>query len=222
MKNILCIFLTWFYLQASFSQNVVLHDPMTSRYFDAQKYTGILGSPFLFKDWIKGSVATSKGVYQNIELKYDAYENTLLFKREDKSFEFEDDVKEFILMRNVPDSNSYQYFIKGIIADGLSAQKYVQVLSIGKIKLYKLNARLMTEVSQINEGIKKSFTNVTKYFAGEDGHIQEINLNKKDIIQLLKDKDQEVQQFIKANSLNLKKEDDVAALINYHNQLSQK
>ena len=221
MKKVICIIITGFYLQVSFSQ-LVLHDPMTSRYFDSQKYTGILGSPFLFKDWIKGTVVTPKGVYQNLELKYDAYENALLFNREDKSFEFEDDVKEFILMRNVIDSNSYQYFIKGIIADGLSSQKYVQVLSKGKIKLYKLNARLMTEVSQVNEGIKKSFTNVTKYFAGAEGHIQQINLNKKELLQLLKDKDADMQQFVKDNSLNLKKEEDVTSLVNYYNQLSHK
>lgn len=222
MKKILCILLTWFYLQATFSQNIVLHDPMTSRYFDAQKYTGILGSPFLFKDWIKGTVVTSKGIYQNVELKYDAYENTLLFNKENKSFEFEDDVKEFILMRNVMDSNSYQYFIKGILANGLNSQKYVQVLSKGKIKLYKLNARLMTEVSQVNEGIKKSFTNVTKYFAGAEGHIEQVNLNKKEVLQLLKDKDADMQQFIKDKSLNLKKEEDVTSLVNYYNQLSHK
>lgn len=222
MKIIFCLILCWFYLQVSFSQNVVLHDPMTSRYFDSQKYTGILGSPFLFKDWIKGTVVTPKGIYQNLELKYDAYENILLFKKEDKSLEFQEDVKEFILMSNEMDSNSYQYFIKGIIADGLSAQKYIQVLSKGKIKLYKLNARLMTEVSEINQGIKKSFTNVTKYYAGAEGHIQQVNLNKKDLLPLFKDKEADVQQFIKEKSLNVKKEEDVVALVNYYNTVSQK
>ena len=222
MKKIFCLILSWLYLQVSFSQNVVLHDPMTSRYFDSQKYTGILGSPFLFKDWIKGTAVTPKGIYQNLELKYDAYENILLFKKEDKSLEFQEDVKEFILMSNEMDSNSYQYFIKGIIADGLSAQKYIQVLSKGKIKLYKLNARLMTEVSEINQGIKKSFTNVTKYYAGAEGHIQQVNLNKKDILPLFTDKEADVQQYIKEKSLNVKKEEDVVALVNYYNTVSQK
>lgn len=221
MKKILCLILTGFCLQISFSQ-ITLHDPTTSRYFDGQKYTGILGTPFLFKEWIKGSVVTPKGIYQNLELKYDAYENMLLFNKEEKSYGFEDEVKEFVLMKNVMDSNSYQYFIKGVIADGLSSNKYVQTLSNGKIKLYKQISKLMTEVNQVNEGTKKSFTNVTKYFAGAEGHIQQINFNKKELLFLLKDMDAEMQQFIKDRSINFKKEEDAAALINYYNQLVPK
>ncbi len=93
------------------SQEAILHDPVSSTVFQTSRYAGIKGSPFLIDTWTKGRAHTSKGYYPVLELKLDAFNNVLLFKRNNEPFQFEEDIVSFVLMPS-DDSASFKYFKK--------------------------------------------------------------------------------------------------------------
>jgi hypothetical protein len=202
-----------------YSQNV-LQDPVTGRTFSSEKYSGIKGSPFLFEDWIKGSATVPNGIYKNLELKLDSYNNTVLFKRNDVGIEFAEPVISFILMRNPADSSTYLKFRKGLSGSSVKPDKYLQILAEGKVSVYRSDTKLMADVNQINEGIIRTFTNSTRYFILKEGQLQPIKLNKKDIFELMKDKEKELDTYTSQNNLSTKKEQDLARIIQYYNSLN--
>src|SRR5688572_7578190 len=146
-----------------FSQVMVLHDTISARVFSTERYSGINGSPFLYDKWIAGSVTVDKGVYNNLELTLDAYSNKLYFNKNDELYEFEDAVKGFTLKLVPADSASFLYFRNGFSGDGLRNDQFVQIITEGKIALYKSDIKLLTEVNEINKGRIKTFGDASKY-----------------------------------------------------------
>lgn len=218
MKSYYLLLILIFSSASAISQ-MVLQDPVTARVFSTEKYSEIKGSPFLFKDWTKGSVTTLQGRYDNLELKFDVYDNTLYFNKEDKLFEFKDEVKSFVLMPKQDDSSSYLYFVKGFTAEGLNSRKYIQVLSEGKLSFYKSDIRLLSELNEINKGIVKSFSNATRYYIAVKGELHVARLSKNDILPYFKDKEQQINSFMETNKLGFKKEQDIKKIIDYYNSL---
>ena len=201
------------------SQNMILHDPVSSRIFSVDKYSGIKGTPFLREDWIQGSVNTSKGFYNNLELKLDLYGNTLFFKRDDKEYEFEDKVNGFILMQDPNDSSTYQYFVKGLTGSGIRSEQFVQILEEGRLNLYRADNKQLTELNQVNQGIIKSFSTSTRYLLLKENSLQTIRLNKNDLLEKLGDRRQEIEDFIKTKKPDPKKESGLVSIIRYYNSL---
>lgn len=196
------------------------NDPVSARNFNTQKYSGMRGTPFLFDDWIRGVAFTSgKNAYKDIELKVDAYENVLFFSIKGEPFEFRDRIEKFVLMPDPLDSATFLYFRNGFSGVGVTPKQYVQILTEGKIELVKLESKAVTEMSEINAGIIKSFITTTKYFVRKADVLQGIKFNKKELSLLMKDKESMMNEFVEKNSLSFKKEEDVRAMIDHYNQL---
>jgi hypothetical protein len=204
----------------SFAQTMVLVDPVSSRVFSTEKYSGYNGSPFLLNDnWTPGSATVPKGTYKDLELRLDVYNSVLYFKRNEEPYEFQDEVMSFVLMPNVSDTTTWMRFKKGFADGGLKPQQYVQVLVEGKVSLYKSELKLLSEVNQVNQGVVKTFSTTVRYFILKNGAMQLIKLNKSDILELLKDQEAKVKQFIDELKISFKKDKDVARLLAYYNSL---
>lgn len=201
------------------AQDNILRDPVTNRVFNPVKYSEINGSPFLFDKWIHGSATISKGYYDNLELKLDSYTSTLLFKKEEETYEFQDNILSFVLKPIPTDSTSYLYFKKGVSGQNLTSNQYVQVLVDGKVSLYKSQAKSMAEVSQINKGIVQSFTKTDRYYIFKNNTSYMVRLNKSEVLPLLIEKQEQIGAFIDKEKLSLKKEADLVKLIQYYNSI---
>lgn len=218
--NKIALFLFWLTMTVGgHAQNMILHDPVSARVFNPIKYSEIRGTPFLFDKWIKGSVSIPRGTYADMQLKYDVYENIIYFNRDEQSYEFQEPVLSFVLMPVPADSSSYLYFTKGKSAPGLKESQFVQVLSEGKVSLYKSDIKLLSELNEINRGVVQSFSKASRYFALKDNSIGLIKLNKNEIMMLVGDKEKQVSAFISKYNLSFKKEQDVIAIIDYYNTL---
>lgn len=202
-----------------FSQIMILHDPVSARVYNTEKYSGINGSPFLYDKWITGTATIARGHYDSIELKFDVYSSTLYFNKDGESYEFKDEIKSFILKPAVSDSSTYQYYKKGISGSGLKPHQFVQVLFEGRLSLYKSDIRLLSEVNEINAGVVKTFSNSSRYFIMKDNTLQLIKLNKKEIFDIIKDKENQVESYISENKLSTKKESDFVTILKYYNSL---
>ena len=60
---------------------------------------------------------------------------------------------------------------------------------------------------------------VYKYYLEEDGIIMELPLNKREMLALFSDKEQELNTYIKKNKLKLRKEEDIIQLVSKYNML---
>jgi hypothetical protein len=110
--------------------------------------------------------------------------------------------------------------VKGLTQNGLKPEQYVQALvGTGTIQLYRSDIKQVTEMSEINAGMIKTFANTSRYYIKKGNELKLIKLNKDEIMPFLIDKEAEVNSVIEAKRLNLKKESDILQIIQAYNNL---
>ena len=219
MKKIFIPFILMLVFQTSLAQLLQLQDPVSSKNFNPDKYAGIRGTPLFQDKWIHGSVLTSKGIYPDLELKIDLYDNILFFNKDDASFELLDQIFSIKLFPKWPDTLQQLIFVKGMNQNGLKPEQYVQALvGRGAIQLYRSDIKQVTEMSEINAGMIKTFANTSRYYIKKGDQLKLIKLNKEEVMPFLIDKEAEVNTAIEAKRLNLKKESDIIQLIQAYNK----
>lgn len=219
MKNIL---LSSFFLGciASYGQNITqLSDPVTNKNFSLDKYSEIKGSPFMIDKWIEGSVITANGIYPKLMLKYNAYENLLVFNNNDEPYEFQEKILGFSLMPKPGDNTSTLHFKNGLSGNGIQPQQFLQVLAEGNINLYKYYGKQVSEMSEINAGMVKTFTTNIQYYINNSSVLKFIKLNSNDFLQLMSSKRELIDKYLSEKKLSLKKEADFIEIIQYYNSL---
>ena len=219
MKKVFIPFILMLVFQTSQAQLLQLQDPVSSKNFNPDKYAGIRGTPLFQDKWIHGSVVTTKGVYPDLELKIDLYDNILFFNKDDASFELLDQIVSVKLFPKWPDTLQQFIFVKGMNQNGLRPEQYVQALvGTGAIHLYRSDIKQVTEMSEINAGMIKTFANTSRYYIKKGDQLKLIKLNKEEIMPFLMDKEAELNSVIEAKRLNLKKESDIIQLIQAYNK----
>lgn len=219
MKYLVFILLSTLIYANTNAQALQLYDPVSNKTFNADKYTDIRGVPFLFDKWMKATIYIDKGFYEGLLIKYDLYDNKLYFNKNDESLELQENVIKFTLFPKSDDPSSAIYFKKGFKGNGLSPDQFVQVVVDGKIQLLKSDIKSLTEMSEINAGMVKTFATTSRYYIVNSEGVYLIRLNKTELLPFLKDKDDQLQIFIKEKALNLKKDMDLVTLIKYYNTL---
>lgn len=220
MKKIILFFLWSMALQNVQAQLLQLQDPVSSKNFNPEKYAGIRGTPLLVDKWQHGSVITNKGYYADLELKIDLYDNQVFFNKDDESFELLDQIVAIRLFPKWPDTVQQQVFIKGMSQNNIKPEQYVQVLvAKGPVQLYRSDIKQVTEMSEINAGMVKTFANTSRYFVKKGDQFKLVKLNKEEIMPFLVEKEAEINDFMAKKKLNLKKEADFIQMIQAYNSL---
>jgi hypothetical protein len=219
MKKVFIPFILMLVFQTSQAQLLQLQDPVSSKNFNPDKYAGIRGTPLFQDKWIHGSVVTSKGIYPDLELKIDLYDNILFFNKDDASFELLDQIISVKLFPKWPDTLQQLIFVKGMSQNGLKPEQYVQALvGAGAIQLYRSDIKQVTEMSEINAGMIKTFANTSRYYIKKGDQFKLVKLNKEEIMPFLMDKEAELNSVMEAKKLNLKKESDIIQLLQAYNK----
>jgi hypothetical protein len=220
MKKWILLLVLFTTIQGAQAQLLQLQDPVSSKNFNPDKYAGIRGTPLLVDKWQHGSVITNKGFYADLELKLDLYDNQLFFNKNDESFELLDQIVAIKLFPKWPDTINQQVFIKGITQNNIKPEQYVQILvAQGAIQLYRSDIKQVTEMSEINAGMVKTFANTSRYFVKKGDQFKLVKLNKEEIMPFLAEKEAEMNDFIAKKKLNLKKEMDFIQMIQAFNAL---
>ena len=173
---------------------------------------GIKGSKYLFPVWDGNYVIESiKGIRYNLNsLNYNLDTKTLeSLLSKDSIFELRSNQVNFIL------ANNKKYKV-------INEELY-QELNNGKFKIYK----------QFNVKVKEAFINPMtrqesspaeyvqfgKYFYFENDVLVPFKLNKKEIFNILKDKQTEIAKYAKEKDFSFSDETDVIKIVNYYNTL---
>lgn len=220
MNKILFISIT-FILSLS-SKGQVLSDPLTGKAYQASSYNEIKGSAYLFEDWKPSSVTDNLGtVFPDIMIRFDAFANEFLYNHGDTTYSFVTIISEVKLFPFSGDTATKMIFKKGFtVSDKLTPDKYVQVLTEGKITAIKYIYKTLEEITEYNmPGTIKNFASRMTYFFIKEGTVLIQKPNARLLEELLKDKWLVVDSYMKQYSLSPKNEDDCVKIINYYNTL---
>jgi hypothetical protein len=202
---------------SSSAQIAYLQDPVSATVFNTERYSEIKGSPYLLNKWLNGTATTDKGVYNKLTLKLDVYNNTLVFNKDDQPYEFQEDIRSFTL---IPSYKDTMYFRKGIAGGGLKPEQYVQILAEGaKASAYRSDIKLVSEMSEVNRGMVKTFNSSVRYFIVKNNSPVLVKLNKKEVLAVLNDQEAKLSAFMEENKISLKREAELAKVVAYYNTL---
>lgn len=182
-------------------------------------------SPFFNEQWSEGSVTVninSKPFFIQ-KMKYDLKEDRVIISNEQGVFTFpKGSILGFSLkVFNEKNSSTRTYhFLSGIegIANYTPANFFLVHYNSDKVKfLEKIDAVLQQAPGSSYGSSTKDFVYVKKekYFIYKDNKGIEVKKNKKAILEVFGKDNKDIENFIKTNNLNLKKTDDIVALLKY-------
>ncbi|MCC9135364.1 hypothetical protein ACFSKU_11470 [Pontibacter silvestris] len=160
------------------------------------RYEGVKGTPYFVDDWHKGTLGFKNTIYDQVEVKYNVYENRVLYRGTDG--------KEFFLEPHQIDYFTIDSFtfkkpenLKGL--DVKLMNSFFAVLHEGK----KCQLLMLPEKTFIKANYQGGYsagntydelqTAKRYYFVDHNNEAQKIKLNKKSLLQVLHNKNPEVE-----------------------------
>lgn len=178
----------------------------------------VLGSQFLNEDWTAAIVKTQKDqLFKDISVKYSLLDDQLYFLGDKNvTMKFVAPIKEFSLLGKEGNVKVFKSgFPKIANFDGTS---YYQILAEGKISLLKKVTKRIIEEREYNSATTtKRYIDNIKYFLSEKGEMTELKKDKKFINEYFA-KDVKVGEYLKANKIDFKNENNLISLIEYINK----
>lgn len=203
MKNIrlLVIVVFLFTFSLTNAQYVFIPD-QTGRPLTDTKYETLTGSPYLIEEWSNAEVKLADNKIVKPEaVRYDLVTDKLLFKQDNKVYEFSPRVAAFSLLTK---TGTRTFLLKND-NDG-----YFEVLTNGKVKLMKKVKKVILEAKGYNSAnIEKTVDEKKKYYVIYDGKEKEVKLSKKALVEALP----EFKDNINGYKLSSAKEDAFVELI---------
>lgn len=181
-----------------------------------QTYTEVEGTPFFNEIWEKGIISFNDGMKYSVEsFRYDIYANNLQFLKDDVVYKIPNlsDVKSFsigefnfVTFVNEDKADFYEILFKNDVL--LLLRKFDCEIIKGK-----------ESVGAFPATKDKFKINTTIYFKKDDASINKINLNKKNVLELMGDKKDEIEKFAATNNLKFGQEEDVIEILEYYYSL---
>lgn len=174
------------------------------------------GSPYFLTDsFTIGNVSYDGLIYQQVSLLYDMVKDEIIVRHPNRF--------PLALIKDKTDSFSFagHAFIKFKEPNeaGAASENFYEQLYSGHIKLLAKKRKLIEESTEGPSVIRK-IRSRTQYYILRDGDLWATK-NKNTLLSLLKDKRNELQQFIKSNDLRFKEnfEEDMVKTVAYYDQL---
>jgi hypothetical protein len=151
----------------------------------------VKGNPFLFNEWSTGTVKLKDGTqYADVSLMYDQVDDVLMFKQNDKEFQFNVPVTEF----SITNGKETKHFRSGFpVVDKNNDNTFYELLwENPNYSLLKQTSKQVIETTGYNQVNEKRFDTRTKYFLKKADGLVEVKPSSKSIIAALDSKSAEV------------------------------
>jgi len=222
MRKLIFTLLSSGFIALSFAQTPmspnVLAEPFQGQHFKTKADNTVEGDPLVFNDWKKGEVILKTGeIFPINKINLDGQRNRFLYKSNDSIYEFSDNIRE-IKIFNSDNANSVKVFRNNIDPQ---SDNFVELLDTGKITIFQTYEK-KPEGENYTNGIvnelRKYVLHITQY-ALINKIATPIKFNSSTLDDLTADKKKEVEAFVRANKLKVKKEPDFLKAINYYNSI---
>ncbi len=187
---------------------------------ESDKKNEVIGSPYAQTEFINGTVIQNDGtVYKNIPLKYNIYNDQIVFKHKNNvllQLDSPNKFKEIIIGKQ-------KYIYGEFMNERNEVKGYYETLEVGKISLLKKEIIYLLEAQPAkafkNAESAKLARKAAKFFILKEGNkIYEIK-GEKNLLILL-DNNEKINSFIKKNKLKHRKIGDLIKIISYYNEIS--
>lgn len=203
---------------SSTGTSTVISDPMNNRPYYGNN-SSVEGNLFFTGKWSPGSIKTANGIhYTNMTLKYDVLNNDVVFLINDSSFSFSEEIREFVLNTGGKNGTPARFVSSGSVNSSLP-RKFVLVLAEGAMSLYQHQKKTIVTTSGYNLADRKILEDQNTYYVVFNGTAKSVNLNKKNLEELMGSKWQDVSAYMEKNNLSAKSESGWVGAINYFNTL---
>jgi hypothetical protein len=179
----------------------------------------IKGSPYLDSEYKVGTILTVDDVlYKDIPLRFNCYDDVLEFKKDNNSYELKPEEK----IKKVEFGGQVFAFKEFETGNGTD-KSYCEILTDGKatlcvrfsIKFYE--AEPLKGFAEAQPARFDDFSE-TYYISVNNSPAKKISNNKK-LVEILSDKQKDVEAFISKQKLSVKKSEDLKKIIAYYNTL---
>jgi hypothetical protein len=181
-----------------------------------KEYNQIEGSPYLFENWSSGIIKLERGANLKIEsCMYDVYKDRIMFLQDETPlyFAYPEDIdrvtfgsSDFI---NLKLENRNDYF-----------EILIEEMDFVLLKKYKCDIVKGKESDGINKATKDKFKlSYNYYLIKGNAELAKVKIKKKNILELMNDKEQEVKKYIIDNNLKLKNESDLVEIFKFYSTL---
>ena len=222
MKNKLILLLLFFFTSLSFSQifdklsrSADIFNPNGGLNFNNgynSKQVKIEGSNHLFESWDGDYILqTTKGIRYNINnLNYNLESKKIeSIVAKDSVFELRTNLIDYVFA----DNNKYK-----VINDEL-----FQELNTGTLKIYKqytvrIRDAFVNPQTKVETGLPQYIKDFNYYYY-KNNELVAFKLKKKDVLNMLKDKEEEIKKYVSENNISFKDESDVVKIVDYYNKL---
>lgn len=187
------------------------------REYKPYRISFINGHPFFLSDqFAEGSIIYEDGLYQNQQLLYDEVQGMVILNTDVRIELITERIKQFTI--------SGHTFIR-LNKDSLNnrfIEGFYERLYDGKIEIYKKENKFIKEDLSETEGVRGEITKKNYYFLKKNGQYYPV-IKKNNLFEILKDREKEIQQFIKNNSLDFRKDTDntLSKIAGYYDQLTR-
>lgn len=182
------------------------------------------GTPFVNSEWEDADIITSSGeLVKKVKVKLNIESNELYYlDAANTTWVALDGKVKKISYVNLFSKESIRYVFKnGYPAiDKQNKSYYYQVLSEGKIDLLKNNYKTIeTFKNELSGDKRKEFVEGSSYYIFSEMGIKQLQNSKEYLLELMKDNEEIMKQFIETNKISFKKIPDLQKVINYYNEL---
>jgi|GEM_PF-488585 hypothetical protein len=189
-------------------------------------YADIEGSAYFLDSFCYANVTTTQGTaYENIQVKIDLHSNDILIiTKEGKEMIPQGGLIKNILLIDSSKKEPETYFFKsGYPAIEQNTElTFYEVLSDGAIQLLKYNKKDISEIkNEMSGDTRKEFVLHENYFVYTNGEIKKMKREKDFILELMQDKKDKINEYLKINKLNFKNTESITKLFEYYNSLKK-
>lgn len=185
-------------------------------------YETIDGDPFLYKSFSPGKIILATGEIFQRAMRFDIYSGQVQFKDKNEIFELKNPEKVSAI---IIDTLLFQYasYLKSPGDESSAEGSYFVVKAEGKCQLLirkniRLQAAETPKAYQEARPAKFIRTGDTYYLKLEDKPAVRID-SRKDLLNVLADKKDELEKFITAGRLGIKSEEDLVKIVSFYNKL---
>ncbi len=190
---------------------------------EENRYPEIKGSPYYYEDWVAANIQLKDGsVVEKILMNFNAYENALELKKDDKYIEF--DVRKIakMVVQNAPqsknqkgwmDTQSFVYSPHEKLSNQL-----VQLLYEGST--YRLFKKIDCTIAKHEKNVPGETVTIQRfnlketYYLEQDGKLNAFFLNKKGLKNNFKT-DEDIFKWAKSSKINLYTDSGIVSLLEH-------
>ena len=196
-------------------------DYSNNKEFVAFQYTDVKGSPYFSDKWLKGKVLLNDRVWvENLQLKFDEYNNLFIVNWHDTAFHISPVVKQIVLYPGSDTLNGLVFKNGYPISAKINAKAYLEVLTEGKMSFLRYPKKEIDKYTEYGDATKyERFEEVDKYFIFVNGDFKEVTLTKKSLQEVLQDKWTQVSEYLAKYKIDPKTQDGWKLMIGYYNGL---